>query len=99
MHLWIDEVLLGLGRAPRAFRGSGFTDINIWNELAIGIDGYYKPGRLVLANEGVNLKKSKLFEGESPTVANHARGVTATRKSHRNVSALPLCLVLTYFGG
>lgn len=84
-HAWIDEVLLGLGLSNRAFRGSGFTDRNLWNELSIGLGGDRELGRLVLAAKDMNLKKATFFGGKSPTVGGEV-AVTDTRRAHRDVS-------------
>lgn len=65
-HLWIDEVLLGLGPVHREFRGNGFETDYLWTEMSIGIGGYHDPGRLVLADNGMNGKKGNFFPWIQP---------------------------------
>ncbi|KPM42249.1 hypothetical protein AK830_g4355 [Neonectria ditissima] len=84
---WLEDVLLGLGTGTRLYTSSSWNQIDMWNQMAIGIGNHDQPGRLALADEKMNVRKGKLFGGGDPG-ANNLKGNAATRRSHRDVAGV-----------
>jgi len=84
-HQWVDEVLLGLGPTSRIVKEPAWVEDNLWLQLTHGLGGDKQLWRLALADEPMNIRKSKVFGGPVPS-ADIEKNNIHTRRAQRNVS-------------